>query len=35
MPITAKLDEFGKWASDRKQLASQTSSVMKPKDERW
>jgi tetratricopeptide (TPR) repeat protein len=30
-----KLDEFSRWASERRQLASQTSSVMKPKDERW
>jgi tetratricopeptide (TPR) repeat protein len=32
---TTKLEEFGKWASERKQLASQTSSVMQPKNERW
>jgi tetratricopeptide (TPR) repeat protein len=30
----AKVEEFGKWASDRKQLASQTSSVTSPRD-RW
>jgi tetratricopeptide (TPR) repeat protein len=30
-----KLDEFTKWAEQRKQLASQTSSVVKPAHERW
>ena len=30
----AKLDEFAKWAEQRKQLSSQTSSVLKP-NERW
>lgn len=29
------LDDFGKWASERKQLASQTSSVTSPKELRW
>jgi len=31
----AKVEEFGKWASERKQLASQTSSVTSPKELRW
>ena len=31
----AKLDEFAKWAEQRTQLASQVSSVLKPKNERW
>jgi tetratricopeptide (TPR) repeat protein len=31
----AKLDEFGKWASERKQLASQTSSVTSPNGLHW
>ena len=31
----AQLDEFSKWAQQRKQLASQVSSVLKPKNERW
>jgi tetratricopeptide (TPR) repeat protein len=31
----ARLDEFAKWAEQRKQLASQVSSVLKPKNERW
>ena len=31
----AKVEEFGKWASERKQLASQTSSVTSPRDLRW
>jgi tetratricopeptide (TPR) repeat protein len=31
----AKVDEFGKWASERKQLASQTSSVTSPTELRW
>lgn len=29
------LDEFSKWAQERKQLASQTSSLTKPTSERW
>jgi tetratricopeptide (TPR) repeat protein len=31
----AKVDDFGKWASERKQLASQTSSVTSPNELRW
>lgn len=31
----AKLEEFGKWAAERKQLASQTSSVTSPTELRW
>ncbi len=31
----AQLDEFSKWAQQRKQLASQVSSVLKPRNERW
>jgi len=31
----AKLEEFTKWAQSRKQLAAQTSSVLKPAHERW
>jgi tetratricopeptide (TPR) repeat protein len=31
----AKVDEFGKWASERKLLASQTSSVTSPNELRW
>lgn len=31
----ARLDEFSKWAAERKQLASQVSSVTRPKNERW
>ena len=31
----AKLEEFSKWAEQRKQLASQVSSVARPKNERW
>ena len=31
----AKLDEFGKWASERKQLAAQTSSLTSGQELRW
>ena len=31
----SKLEEFSKWAEQRKQLASQVSSVLKPKNARW
>jgi len=31
----AKLEEFSKWADERKQLASQVSSVMNPKTQPW
>jgi tetratricopeptide (TPR) repeat protein len=31
----AKLDEFSAWAAQRKQLASQVSSVTMPRNERW
>jgi tetratricopeptide (TPR) repeat protein len=31
----AKLEEFSKWSEQRRQLASQVSSVLKPKNERW
>ena len=31
----AKLDEFGKWASERKQLAAQTSSLISGQELRW
>ena len=30
-----KLDEFGKWASERKQLAAQTSSLTSGQELRW
>lgn len=30
-----KLDEFATWAAQRKQIAGQTSSLLKPRDERW
>jgi len=29
------LDEFATWAAQRKQIAGQTSSLLKPRDERW
>jgi hypothetical protein len=31
----AQLDEFAKWAEQRKIAASQISSVLRPKNERW
>ncbi len=31
----AQLDEFSKWAQQRKQLAAQVSSVLKPRNDRW
>jgi tetratricopeptide (TPR) repeat protein len=31
----AQLDEFSRWAAERKQLASQVSSLTKPLHERW
>jgi len=31
----ARLDEFGKWASERKQLAAQTSSLTSGQELRW
>jgi len=31
----AKLDEFGKWAAERKQLAAQTSSLTSGREPRW
>lgn len=31
----ARLEEFSRWAEQRKHLASQTSSVIQPKNERW
>lgn len=30
-----KLDEFAKWQEERKKLASQTSSLSSPRNERW
>jgi hypothetical protein len=31
----AQLDDFAKWAEQRKIAASQISSVLRPKNERW